>query len=339
MMHALYLGVRLSWNPELKSQDVYDEINTLFYGSAAKEMSAYWKYVDDVWVKTPEYSGCGFGYLRRWTPERLKESRKLLDAAKKACKTDVEKKRVELADDSLRLFESFMQLRRDQAEGKFDNLATDAAKWRKLVVELGNKWKDNFCFTKIAWAEPDTISGRYFASFYQQTYDDASRIAKTHTILTPKPIRTFAYQPDADKSGEKKGWAKADFDGAKWKTTDVAFETWSSIGHHDWFKSMWYRTTVDVPAVTKGKKVYLWLGSTDGSAKVFVNGQHVPYVDAKAKKSDEANGYCQPFSFDVTSAIKPGAKNSVAILCTRTFFNELGTGGLLAPVVLYREKD
>jgi hypothetical protein len=94
-----------------------------------------------------------------------------------------------------------------------------------------------------------------------------------------------------------------------------------------------------VPAVPKGKKVYLWLGSTDGSAKVFVNGQHVPYVDAKAKKSDEANGYCQPFSFDVTSALKPGAKNSVAILCTRTFFNELGTGGLLAPVVLYREKD
>jgi hypothetical protein len=92
-----------------------------------------------------------------------------------------------------------------------------------------------------------------------------------------------------------------------------------------------------LPAVPNGKKVFLWIGATDGSAKVFVNGKHIPYVDAKAKSADEFNGYCQPASFDVTAAVRPG-KNQVTILCTRTFFNELGTGGLLAPVTFYREK-
>ena len=56
------------------------------------------------------------------------------------------------------------------------------------------------------------------------------------------------------------------------------------------------------------------------------------------RTADEANGYCNPFSFDITSVVKPGAKNTLAILCTRTFFNELGTGGLLSPVALYTEK-
>ena len=35
----------------------------------------------------------------------------------------------------------------------------------------------------------------------------------------------------------------------------------------------------------------------------------------------------------------PYGANGVAILCTRTFLNELGTGGLLAPVVVYRDKE
>ena len=75
-----------------------------------------------------------------------------------------------------------------------------------------------------------------------------------------------------------------------------------------------------------------------GRAKVLVNGQHVPYVNAKGEQSAEANGYCQPFSFDITSVVKQNANNQVAIIGTRNFLNELGTGGLLGPVVTYAEK-
>jgi hypothetical protein len=61
-------------------------------------------------------------------------------------------------------------------------------------------------------------------------------------------------------------------------------------------------------------------------------------VSPKGKAGGDFNGYCEPVSFDVTDAVRPGAANRLAILCARTFFNELGTGGLLAPVVLYRER-
>jgi len=55
------------------------------------------------------------------------------------------------------------------------------------------------------------------------------------------------------------------------------------------------------------------------------------------KVIDAFSGYCKPARFDVTSATKPGA-NQITILCERTWLNELGTGGLMGPVIVYREK-
>lgn len=335
-LHALYLGGKMAWDTRLKPAEIIADINTRFYGSAALPMTAYWSFMDDVWVKTPEYAGCGFSYLPRWTPERLQTARKLMNEAKAACRTPMETRRVQLADDSLQQFELFMKLQRDLAEGRFATLAGDAERWRKQVLALGEKYKDQHSFTKVPWT-PHTVSGLYFSQFYQLAYDDATRVARDFQVLTP-PLRQFRYQADKDKKGEALGWHKTDFDDKSWKTTDVCLETWSKLGYHDYFKSMWYRTEVKVPAVPSGKKVHLWVGSTDGSVKVFINGKPISYVNPKGESAEVFNGYCQPASFDITAALKPGEANQIALLCTRTFFNELGTGGLLAPVVLYREK-
>ena len=340
-MHALYMGCRLAFDSSQKPQDIFDDINTKFYGNAAKEMTAYWKFIDDTWIQSNEYSGCGYGYLRRWTPEKMGQARKLMDAGLFACTTQMEKQRVGLADDSLRLFELFMKLRQDQAEGRFATLAEDGHRWMKRVVQLSEEYKEQYSFTGHAAWSKGTVDGGYFQpQFYQKTYEDASRIAREYQILSQPPIRHFQFHPDPDKKGEAAGWAKADYDDSSWNSTDVCTETWSTLGYHDYFKSIWYRTSVDVPAIPAGKKVWLWLGSTDGSAKVFVNGQLIRYTDKqKGETLDEADGYADPFSFDITAAVKPGGKNSIAILCTRTFFNELGTGGLLGPAVLYTEAD
>ena len=52
---------------------------------------------------------------------------------------------------------------------------------------------------------------------------------------------------------------------------------------------------------------------------------------------DRFSGYCKPAQFDVTQALKTG-DNPFTILCERTHLNELGTCGLMGPVVVYREK-
>jgi len=336
--HAHYLGQRMAWDPQQDPAAIIRELHEKFYGNAGAQMAAYWQYIDDVWVHTPEYAGCGFGHLRRWTPDKLKAARELLDRAVAACQTDTEKARVKIAAESFTQFELFMKLRRDLADGKFANLAAEAEQYRQKMIALGTQYQPQYAFTKMGWTGDSTLGIRYFDAFYKLSYDDATRVAQQFDILTQPPVRQWRIQQDKDKAGEAAGWHKPDFDDADWRTTDCAVDTWSALGLHNYMGSLWYRTQVDLPKIPSGKKVFLWLSATDGRAKLFVNGQHVPYVNDKGESADSFSGYCQPASFDITTALKPGAKNQISLFCTREFINELGTGGLLGPVVIYREK-
>jgi len=82
-MHGLYLGLRLAWNPKARPAEIIQDLNTKFHGNAAVKMTAYWNYIDDLWIKVPEYSGCGFAYRRRFTPEVINSFRYQTDKDKK----------------------------------------------------------------------------------------------------------------------------------------------------------------------------------------------------------------------------------------------------------------
>jgi hypothetical protein len=47
----------------------------------------------------------------------------------------------------------------------------------------------------------------------------------------------------------------------------------------------------------------------------------------------------KPFEFDVTRVIQPGKPNLVVIRTANLTLDEVGTGGLLAPVMLYRPES
>jgi len=336
-MHAHYLGLRMAWDTTQDPKNIIDELHAKFYGRASKEMAGYWHFIDDVWVKTPEYAGCGFGYLRRWTPERLKQAREFIDKAEKACGTKRERDRVQLASWSLTLFEKFMQMRRDLAAGEWGTLTNQVSEYRDLLIDLGEQYQAEYAFSRMGWTGKNTLNVRYFDAFYKETHEDASRIASKFDVLTIPPMRTWKYQKDQDKKGEANGWAKADFADGAWKATDVAVDTWSALGMHNYMGSVWYRKSVNLSKAAAGKKTFLWIGATDGRVKVFVNGQHIQHIDAKGMKQDSFTGHCQPASFDISAAIKDG-ENRISLWCTREIVNELGTGGLIAAPVVYREK-
>ena len=102
---------------------------------------------------------------------------------------------------------------------------------------------------------------------------------------------------------------------------------------------MWYRTTFKNQVIPAGKKVFLWLSRTDGKAQVWVNGQLIRYTNDKDEVADESPAvYGNSLAFDITNALKSNADNQITIKATRTFINELGTGGLTGPVYLYQDK-
>lgn len=336
--HAHHLGLRLAWDPTEKPEAIFAELHRHFYGSAAKEMAAYWRFIDEAWYKTPEYAGCGFGHLRRWNRTVMKQALTLMEAARKAARTDIEKQRVEQAYQSVSLFDDFMKLREDLAAGRLAGLDQRAKDYVARLLQLGAKYEKNYAFGHgLAWAKDKNVNNAYFGAFYDQTYQDAGRIARDYTLLLPN-VREFRFQQDKDKKGEKEGWFKTDFDDKAWRTTDAPVDTWSALGLHNYMGSAWYRTKLALPDVPKGKKLFLWVSATDGRAKVYVNGKHVPHLGPKGEKSDSFTGFCQPTSFDITDAAAGGREIQVSLYCTREFLNELGTGGLLSPMAVYREK-
>ncbi|MDA1211927.1 MAG: DUF4838 domain-containing protein [Planctomycetota bacterium] len=335
-MHAHWLGLRMAWDPSQKPAEIIDEINTTFYGHAAEPMAAYWNFIDKTWVDTPEYAGCGFGHLRRWNLKNMTKARRLMDAGIAACQTDDEKTRVDMANESLKLFEMFMKQRRDLAEGNWKLLDEQVKEYRQKLIEVGEKYQPQFAFSRMGWTGENTLTVRYSDYFYGVTHTDAARIRNEHTLLVA-PMKNWKFQPDKEKQGEADGWFKPEFDDSSWRSTNCVVDTWSSLGLHNYMGSAWYRMNVKVLDVPPGKKIKLWIGSTDGRVKVYINDRHIPYVDDKGETTESVSGFCQPFTFDITSALKPEENNTIALYCTREVVNELGTGGLLAPAAIYAE--
>ncbi|NQU09636.1 DUF4838 domain-containing protein [bacterium] len=340
---GMVLGIRTSWDPKLKPAAILDEFFEGFYGAAAKPMRQYWQVFDDAWTKVKEHAGCCFGYQQRFTPAVLQAARAAIDAAYAACQTPVERQRVKICDESLKQFTLFMKLREDLAAGRLENLEREGQAWLDKQAALGAEYAPQYSFFAVSWTPKTadgksvTIAGVYFKIFVHNTYIDASRVARDFTVIGP-PVRQWRYQVDKEKKGASLGWDKAAFADDTWSTTDPCLESWFALGLEWYYGPVWYRQQVAVPAVPAGKKVYLWVSSTDGKCRVYVNGQPVSSTNAKGEKVDEPEGFCLPFSFDITAAVKPGAANQVTIVGTRTFLNELGTGGLLGPVVVYHEK-
>jgi len=75
---------------------------------------------------------------------------------------------------------------------------------------------------------------------------------------------------------------------------------------------LWYRRTFAAPTLDGGKRLLLHLGAVDWEAVVSVNGQEV---------GTHRGGY-DPFTFDITAALKPGAENELVV----AVFDE--TGGM-----------
>jgi hypothetical protein len=330
MLPGYYLATRITFDTALNPEAVLQELMERFYGAAAEPMNRYWRRIDRAWIEATEFAGCGFGYLRMFTPEVMAGARADINEALSLCRTIPEYRRVKLIDESFSLFELFMKMRRDWAAGKLDGLADDYTLWRSVVLNL------NARYGALSFGgDYGTVS--YPDRFYGRAYRDASRVARELAPLAP-PLLRWQYCHDKEENAETLGWTKPEFDDAAWKTTHVVEETWSTLGHHNTMGRMAYRVKVDLSAVPAGKRAFLWIGSTDGSARLFVNGQHVKYVTPeKGEALDAFSGYCQPALFDVTAAIKPGA-NRLTILCERKWLNELGTGGLMGPVVVYRER-
>jgi hypothetical protein len=255
---------------------------------------------------------------------------------------------VKLIEESFSLFEQYMKMRNDWANGNLENLDTAYEAWRTDLTNMVARYQDPADRTYVQGRHGNP---RWGDGMVRPGFADGARMEKDHK-RHGKPMLKWKWKHNPGPEKDSLPWAAPDYNDTEWPTMHVVRDTWSSIGHHNTMTDepsghsgrMVYRTSQRFGKQPKGKKVYLWIGMTDGRAKLFVNSKHIKYVVPKKTKKHEAgevldafDGYCRPARFDVTKALKKG-DNQFTVLAERHHLNELGTGGLMGPVVLYREK-
>jgi hypothetical protein len=136
----------------------------------------------------------------------------------------------------------------------------------------------------------------------------------------------WAFLLDPFQVGEDLGYHRPRLYGGNWQSLATVSATWSDQGLHYYKGDAWYRAAVEVPARFAGRKILLWFGGVDERAKVWVNGELLGESDGRA---------FVPFEFDATAAVHCGQANEVVVRVTNNSLDEIGTGGITAPVMFW----
>jgi hypothetical protein len=166
---------------------------------------------------------------------------------------------------------------------------------------------------------------RFFRPCTEQGY---ARVTGGNTLVAAAKDE-WEFQIDPVQIGEDIGLWRPENRGGNWQTIKTSSSSWSNQGLRYYKGLAWYRQSVEVPKDAAGKRLFLWCGGVDETAKVWVNGKVIGISSGSS---------FLPFEMDATGAVQAG-NNTIVICVSNVVVNELGTGGILAPVILYAPKD
>jgi hypothetical protein len=201
--------------------------------------------------------------------------------------------------------------------------ALDAYKRAEEKIKEGKKtnppvfWPHAAHYLKRFWA--DTVASA------------AERVSNGNEIVAKLPD-DWLFIKDTIEGGEKLGFMNPDHSTKKWKPLKTYSLSWSDQGLRYLKGEVWYRTTAKVPAKFKGRTTKLWFGGIDDKAEVWINGKKLECL----KKGAAPSGI--HWEFAATPALKFGADNVIVVKISNRDVNELGTGGITEPAMLWAEK-
>jgi len=146
------------------------------------------------------------------------------------------------------------------------------------------------------------------------TSPTAESTAISVAMITPSPVVAIPpvsiplsgesrFSIDTDQAGEKEGWANAAFDDSAWAIVSVP-HTWNVMSEHAEYEGLaWYRRSFTIPAESRDAHLRLRFEAVFYLARVWLNGQYL---------GQHEGGYT-PFEFDVTSIVRFGEKNVIAV--------------------------
>ncbi len=144
---------------------------------------------------------------------------------------------------------------------------------------------------------------------------------------------------DPAEIGEISGYHRSGELGGNWRPMKTSSRSWSDQGLHYYKGVAWYRQNVEIPAEYEGRALYLWFGGVDAKAHVWINGEFVGTSEEPEEGLPGVPGSFQPFDMPAAGAAAYGEENWVVVKIENHSLAELGTGGVLAPVMFWSPHD
>ena len=340
----LYVLARVHTEPERPVDDILDEYYSGF-GPAKKAVSDYfrhWEEVSDAVTDESFSEACartggnewkGFVLLadRIFTPEVMREGRRLLTEAQGAAKGDpTAEGRVAFLERGLRKAEMTLAT---QVAFRAYKKGADVKVFSRALNELDTYRRS------VDTKDTDNVS---FGYWYEGIYGwDRSVIALVDQHESDAKLPSpWKFMWDPEDKGESKGWHERTCDDTRW--FDIRVESaygeqevgrkWEAEHGTPHLGLSWYRTTFTLKPSAAPQQVRLVFVAVDEACTVWVNGTRV--LERPYPCGGDTDSWKKSFEVEITDAVTHDRPNTVAVRVE----NNAGAGGIWKPVWL-RQTD
>ncbi|NQU39010.1 MAG: DUF4838 domain-containing protein [Lentisphaerae bacterium] len=336
-----YMRAQLMWDPNLDLQATLDDYHEHWYGPAATPGAAFWKAIETCILDSPM-----LGHEDRilpfiYTPELLQTLEAHCVAAEALAVAEPYQTRVRIDRLTLDHLKAYMAVHAAEFDGRY---ADAAAQMRKMI-----EYRAQITAISPFLAMPPSKEGRakyyggdhYWGAIDRRDYyqDLADRMSGKTGDLIVMADRIARFALDEAAVGKALRWYEPGFDRRDWQDIDTTRPFYLQIpGTYTtngvpYAGNMWYVFELDVPADAAGKSLQLYSPTVPGEAWTWINGQycgHRKYLEAYIRPA--------PLDLDVTTLIKPGQRNTIAVWVNTGLNRTQAIEGFLGRLFLYAPK-
>jgi len=348
---SLYLATRMMWNSDTDVDALLNEFYELFYGPASGPMKEYHETLDKAFTDSSSFAGGAYPYLTIFNQALREKFRSILERAEATIHSDkdprpeyaVRVSRVRDAWDRLELFLDVIAARNQcdfqAAHAKMEEFYDLSEKMGDVLLESDEaKPTAQARMLNVNQADRDG-RGNYFNRFWASPI----KAGFHRTVEAGELVHAFPdewlFLIDPAEIGEISGYHRPGQIGGGWQPFKTFSKTWSDQGLHYYKGKAWYRNEFSVDPKFKDRPLYLWFAGVDELAKVWVNGEFLGTNREPLDGLPGVPGTFRPFDLNATKAIHFDRTNTVVVEVQNENLDELGTGGLVGPVMLWTPRD
>jgi hypothetical protein len=321
---SLYIAAKLMWNHEADVDALLKDFHAHCFGPAAAPMARYTTLMDNAVRDSDHCTGSAWDMPFFYPAATQSAANAALAQAAALAAESPYKERVATITRTFRLLEEFIRMRSALSASDFPAAAESLKRMDAHASELME--------TKPV---PMLSAGRfstyvnYMRRFFRPATEDGFKRVSGGNRLVAAAKDLWDFQIDPLRLGETLGWWRPEVRGGNWQQIRSTSSSWSNQGLRYYKGLAWYRQTVRVPDEFAGKRIFLWCGGVDEKAKIWLNGTPVGVSHGAA---------FYPFELDATPSVRVG-ENVITVCVVNEVVNELGTGGIVAPLFLYAPAD